>query len=40
MVRRILLHVSDEDFKKLKKLKGNLSWEKFLVEKRLEMEEG
>ena len=31
MVKRILLTIDDEDFDKLKRIKGEKSWEEFLV---------
>jgi len=39
MVKRIQLTVDDDVFEKLKGLKGDRSWEDFLVEAGLKMEE-
>ena len=38
MVKRIFLTLDDDDFEKLKSLKGEKTWEEFLVTPHLEKE--
>ena len=39
MVKRILLAVDDMDFERLKELKGDNTWEQFLLKPHLETED-
>lgn len=39
MVKRIFIALDDDDFDRLKALKGKLTWEEFLVTPHLEKEE-
>ena len=36
MVKTIFLKLENKDFERLKKKKGNLSWEEFLIKEKLE----